>query len=822
MDEKMIPEYEFAKIEKKWQTAWQDTQLYKTDLSNTAHKLYCLVMFLYPSGDQLHIGHWYNYAPTDSWARFKRMQGYNVFEPMGYDAFGLPAENYAIKHGVHPAESTRKNIDNIREQIKAMGAMYDLSCEIETSSPEYYKWTQWLFLQLYKKGLAYRKKAAVNWCPSCKTVLANEQVVDGICERCDSEVLQKDLEQWFFKITDYAERLLEGHDKIDWPEKTIRMQKNWIGKSIGASIRFPLSDGEGAIEVFTTRPDTVFGVTYMVLAPEHPMVDDLTTPAQKTAVENYVLQTRKAKEIERLSTEREKTGVFTGSYCINPANNEKIPIWIADYVLYSYGTGAVMAVPAHDDRDFAFSKKYNLPIKEVISKTGEASKEELQVAYTSPGKMVNSGQFNGMDSKKGIEAIVEWFTEKGIGNRKINYKLRDWLISRQRYWGAPIPIVYCDECGEVAVPDEELPVVLPDKVDFSGQGVSPIATAVDFVNTTCPKCGRPAKREVDTMDTFVCSSWYFLRYPNPHLSEKPFDRDLMDSWLPVDQYVGGAEHAVMHLLYARFITKFLYDIGLISFEEPFKRLIHQGTITHSGAKMSKSKGNVVNPDKFISKYGSDTFRMYMMFMGSYEEGGDWNDEGISGTYRFLNRVWRLIHQVHQNSPSGNETEMFSKVIRQMHYAIKHCTRSLENFQFNTAISRIMELVNSSYLYVQDVPLDEQNKDFLYIVMPTITKLLAPFAPHMAEELWALLNEEYSVFNAAWPEFEESKLVEAIFNLGIQVNGKIRGQVKVSATATDDEIIKNALKDERVQKYLDGKNITTSKVIPKRLVVFAAK
>ena len=821
MGEQTVPDYDFSKIEKKWQRTWEKTQLYKTDLSATSNKLYCLVMFLYPSGDQLHIGHWYNYAPTDSWARFKRMQGYNVFEPMGYDAFGLPAENYAIKHGVHPAESTRKNIDNIREQIKAMGAMYDLSCEIETSSPEYYKWTQWLFFQLYKKGLAYRKKAAVNWCPSCKTVLANEQVVDGLCERCDSEVLQKDLEQWFFKITDYAERLLQGHDKIDWPEKTIRMQKNWIGKSIGASIKFPLIDKEEAIEVFTTRPDTVFGVTYMVLAPEHPMVDKLTTPDQKAAVEEYVLQTRKTKEIERLSTEREKTGIFTGSYCINPVNNEKTPVWIADYVLYTYGTGAVMAVPAHDERDFAFAIKYGLPIKQVISKTGEASKEALEEAFTAPGKMVNSEQFNGMDSIAGIEAIVDWLAEMGFGGKKINYKLRDWLISRQRYWGAPIPITYCDKCGEVPVPEEELPVLLPEKVDFSGQGVSPIASAPDFVNTKCPRCGGQARREVDTMDTFVCSSWYFLRYPNPHLSDRAFDSELVNSWLPVDQYVGGAEHAVMHLLYARFFTKFLYDQGLLNFEEPFQRLVHQGTITNSGAKMSKSKGNVVNPDKFISKYASDTFRMYMMFMGSYEEGGDWSDEGITGIHRFLNRVWRLVHTVRQNKPLGNETELFSKVLRQMHFAIKNCTRSLESFQFNTAISRIMELVNASYLYLQDVPLDKQSQDFSKIVMPVIVKLLAPFAPHMAEELWEFLSEEYSVFNAAWPNFEESMLIEDVINLGVQVNGKIRGQIQVSATASDEDIIKIALENEKVNKHLDGKRITTSKVVPKRLVVFAA-
>ncbi len=818
----MSPEYEFSKIEKKWQKTWEETKLYKVDLQKTDNKLYCLVMFLYPSGDRLHIGHWYNYAPTDSWARFKRMQGHNVFEPMGYDAFGLPAENYAIKHGVHPAVSTNQNIENIRGQLKAMGAMYDWSCEIDTSKPEYYKWTQWLFLLLYKNGLAYRKKAPVNWCPSCQTVLANEQVVDGHCERCDAEVIQKDLEQWFFKITDYAEKLLEGHQKIDWPEKTILMQKNWIGKSIGASIKFPVADREEVIEVFTTRPDTTFGVTYMVLAPEHPLVEKLTTPEQEAAVQDYVTQTRKTKEIDRLSTEREKTGVFTGSYCINPVNNEKVPVWIADYVLVTYGTGAVMAVPAHDERDFAFARKYNLPIKEVISKTGQPSKVELEEAYTAPGIMVNSGRFDGMPSDKGKEAIIDWFAEKGIGGKKVNYKLRDWLISRQRYWGAPIPIVYCDACGQAPVPDEQLPVVLPEKVDFSGKGVSPISTAPDFVNTVCPKCGAPAKREVDTMDTFVCSSWYFLRYPNPHLSDKAFDPKLVNAWLPVDQYVGGAEHSVMHLLYARFFTKVLFDLGLINFDEPFQRLIHQGTITSAGAKMSKSRGNVVNPDTFISKFGSDTFRMYMMFMGSYEDGGDWNDEGISGIYRFIKRVWRLIHQVQSTPPKGDESERFAQVLRRMHYAVKHGTQSLERFHFNTAISRIMELVNECYLYLQDVPAEKQNPEFLEVVMPTIVKLMAPFAPHMGEELWAVLGKEYSVFDSEWPTHDESMLQVETVNLGVQVNGKIRGQIQASVNSTDDEIIELALKEEKVKKYTDGKTIVKSIVVPKKLVVFAVK
>ncbi|HPG37900.1 MAG TPA: leucine--tRNA ligase [bacterium] len=814
---------DFAENEKKWQKRWEETQLYKVDLSNNNKKLYCLVMFLYPSGDKLHIGHWYNYGPTDTWARFKRMQGYNVFEPMGYDAFGLPAENYAIKTGKHPATSTENNINFIRGQLKAMGAMYDWDKEINTSSPEYYKWTQWLFLQLYKNKLAYRKKASVNWCPSCQTVLANEQVVEGHCERCDSEVIMKDLEQWFFKITDYAERLLEGHDRIDWPEKTITMQKNWIGKSVGALIKFQVADLQETIEIFTTRPDTVFGVTYMVLAPEHPLVDKLTSPENRQAINDYILQTRKAREIERLSTEREKTGVFTGSYCINPLNNEKVPVWIADYVLYTYGTGAVMAVPAHDERDFQFAHKYNLPIREVISKTGKPSNVELEAAYVTPGIMVNSGQFNGTESVAGKQAIIDWLVQHNMGNAKITYKLRDWLISRQRYWGAPIPIIYCPTCGEVPVPEKDLPVQLPEKVDFTGRGKSPLVTNPDFVNTKCPKCGKPATREVDTMDTFVCSSWYFLRYPNPHLQDKAFNSQLANAWLPVDQYVGGAEHAVMHLLYARFFTKALYDFGLINFDEPFQRLVHQGTITSNGAKMSKSRGNVVNPDKFVNEYGADTFRMYMMFMGAYEDGGDWSDEGIVGIHRFVKRVIRLFEQTLENKPLvDGYDDAVMPVIRQMHYAVKYATQDLERFHFNTAISRIMEFVNQIYLYIQDTPPEKQSKSLLNQVLYTLVRLMAPFTPHIAEELWEQLGKPYSIFNAAWPDYDENMLTLDTINLGVQINGKIRAQITAPANANDEEMIKIALNDEKARPHLENKTIVKQFIIQKKLVVFVVK
>ncbi len=819
----MKQEYNYQDIEPKWQQRWEETGLYKVNIHDTDNTLYCLVMFLYPSGDRLHIGHWYNYAPTDSYARFKRMQGYNVFEPMGYDAFGLPAENYAIKQGVHPKTSTEHNIQFIREQLKAMGAMYDWDMEVNTSSPDYYKWTQWMFLQLYKNGLAYRKKAAVNWCPSCQTVLANEQVVDGHCERCDTDVVHKDLEQWFFKITDYAERLLQGHEQIDWPEKTIHMQKNWIGKSVGARIRFDIEGDADTIEVFTTRPDTVYGVTYMVLAPEHPSVDKLTTEDNRDDVRTYVEQAKRAREIDRLSTEREKTGVPTGSYCINPVNGERVPIWIADYVLVTYGTGAVMAVPAHDQRDFEFATRYGLPIIEVISKDGKPSKGNLEAAYEEPGIMIQSGPFDGLSSQSdGIDAVITYLKENGWGDKEINYRLRDWLISRQRYWGAPIPVIFCRNCGEVPVPEEELPVVLPDKVDFSGRGESPLLTNPDFVNTSCPKCGASARREVDTMDTFVCSSWYFLRYPNPDLDDKPFDFKLVDQWLPVDQYVGGAEHATMHLLYARFLTKALHDFGHISFDEPFQRLVHQGTITSQGAKMSKSKGNVVNPDDYVSQYGSDTFRLYMMFMGSYEEGGDWNDEGLVGIYRFIKRVWRLVYQLLNTPPQGDEIESFKTVKRQMHYAIKHIGIDMDRFHFNTCISRIMELVNEMYLYIQNVPVEKQNKEMLDIVVGNLVKMLAPFTPHMAEELWEALDKPYSIFNTSWPEYDENELMMDSIQLGVQINGKIRDQVVVAADAEDSTVIQSALELENVIKYTDGKTVVKSFVVPNKLVILVVK
>ncbi len=816
-----MSEYDFKTSEQKWRTVWDIQDIAVTDMSEIEKKLYCLVMFIYPSGDRLHIGHWWNYGPTDTWARFKRMQGYNVLEPMGYDAFGLPAENYAIKKGVHPADSTAENINAIRKQLKDIGAMYDWSKEINTSDPSYYKWTQFLFLLFYKNKLAYRKKAPVNWCPSCQTVLANEQVVDGECERCSSDVIHKDLKQWFFKITDYADRLLEGLDRIDWPEKTKAMQRNWIGRSEGASVTFKLADRDDDVEVFTTRPDTLWGVTYMVLAPEHPLVSELTVDSQKEAVQNYIKETRKQSDIDRTSTDKEKTGVFTGSYCINPVNNEKVPVWIADYVLLSYGTGAVMAVPAHDERDFEFATKFELPIKEVISPDGKPS-DTLETAYTEPGTMINSGPFDGQESKSGISKVIDYLDENGFGKAKINYKLRDWLISRQRYWGAPIPIIHCEDCGEVPVPEDQLPVELPRDVEFKGEGKSPLTTNEEWVNVPCPQCGKPAKREVDTMDTFMCSSWYFLRFPNPKIDDAPFDKELVNKWLPVDQYVGGAEHAVMHLLYARFFTKVLYDLKWVDFDEPFKKLIHQGVITANGAKMSKSRGNVINPDKYIEDYGSDIFRMYLMFMGAYTEGGDWSDDGIHGMNRFVNRVYRLIEMFAENPPKGSETDKIQEVERICHYTIKSVTQDLDRFQFNTSISRIMELVNALYPYIQDVPVESQNAEKLTEIIENLCMIFTPFAPHFAEEIWHKIGKTHNVINMKWPAWDEEKIKSDIVTLAVQINGKVRSQVEVASEADEETVRTTVFDDEKVKKYTDGKNIVKVVVVPNKLVSIVVK
>ena len=802
---------DFKTIEKKWQQKWADTKLYSFDKSRMDKKYYVLEMFSYPSGAKLHAGHWFNYGPADSYARFMRMQGYEVFQPMGFDAFGLPAENYAIKTGIHPEDSTLKNIATMEQQLKAMGATFDWDYEIKTCMPDYYKWTQWIFLQLYKHGLAYRKEAPVNWCPSCNTVLANEQVVNGECERCGSTVIRKNLTQWFFKITDYSEQLLEGLNKLDWPEKTKLMQKNWIGKSFGSEIEFKTEDGE-SFKVFTTRADTIYGVSYVVLAPEHPLVDKITTKENKEAVENYKLECSKATEIDRLSTTREKSGVLTGAYAINPVNGEKVPILIADYVLATYGTGAVMGVPSHDERDFAFATKYNLPIKRVI-KSADGSPDDLP--FCEKGVLVNSKEFSGMKSEDAIKAITAKLEKEGKGKLKTNYRLRDWLVSRQRYWGAPIPVVYCDHCGIVPVPEKDLPVKLPYNVDFTPDGKSPLLKCEEFMNTTCPVCGRPARRDPDTLDTFVCSSWYYLRYPDNKNDSEPFNTELINKMLPVDKYIGGAEHACMHLLYARFITKALKDMGYINFDEPFLSLVHQGTILGpDGNKMSKSRGNVVSPDDCIQKYSSDIFRLYLMFCFSYVEGGPWNESGLEGIQRFLDRVERLVAKADDKfveQPFGKDEKELNFV---RNSTVKLMTENIKAFSFNTAIARLMEFVNAMYNYDKNVK--DKNKLF-YDCIKDIVLLIAPLAPHFAEELHERLGGEYSVFNQAYPTYDEKALVLDEVELAIQVNSKIKGKVTVSKDASNEEIEKAAR--EVIASQLEGVTVKKAIIIKGRIINF---
>ncbi|WP_415310348.1 leucine--tRNA ligase [Clostridium perfringens] len=809
-------------IDKKWQEKWAESGLYKFDPNKEGEKLYVLEMFSYPSGSQLHAGHWFNYGPVDSWARFKRMQGYNVFQPMGFDAFGLPAENFAIKTGIHPQDSTIKNIAKMEEQLKAMGAMFNWENEVVTCSPEYYKWTQWLFLKLYEKGLAYRKKAPVNWCPSCQTVLANEQVVDGACERCSTEVTKKDLTQWFFKITDYADELLDKLDDLDWPEKTVSMQKHWIGRSTGSQVNFKVKDSDLNFDVFTTRVDTLCGVSYVVLAPENPLVDEIVSAEQKEAVENYKEEAKKQSDIERQSISREKTGVFTGAYAIHPLTGKEVPIWVGDYVLATYGTGAVMAVPAHDERDFAFAEKFNLPINRVIeAKDGS----ETNLPFCEHGILVNSGEFDGLTTDEAKEKIVEKLASMGLGEKKVNFRLRDWLVSRQRYWGAPIPVVYCEECGIVPVPESQLPVELPYDVEFAPDGKSPLAKSEAFVNTTCPHCGKPAKRETDTLDTFVCSSWYYLRYPDNKNTEAPFNPELINKMLPVDKYVGGPEHACMHLLYARFITKALRDMGYLNFDEPFTSLTHQGLILGpDGLKMSKSKGNTISPDDYIKEYGADVFRMYLMFGFAYTEGGAWSDDGIKSVNRFVERIERIIDTAREAISKGenNKTTM-DKAEKELNYwrhnTIKSVTDDTDKLQFNTAIARMMEFINALSKYTQE---KEMNLDFLKDVISDYLRLLAPFAPHFSEEQWSLLGNSYSIFNEAWPKFDPKALVKDEVEIAIQVNGKIKNKIMVSSDLDEEGIKAAALADEKIIASTEGKTVVKVIVIKGRLVNIVVK
>ncbi len=804
-------------IEQKWQKKWEKDKIYSFNRKNADKKFYCLEMFSYPSASKLHLGHWYNYGLTDSYARYKKMKGYEVFEPMGFDAFGLPAENYAIKTGIHPEKSTLSNIATMEKQLKAMGAMFDWNYEIKTCMPDYYKWTQWLFLKLYENGLAYRKEAPVNWCPSCNTVLANEQVQEGHCERCGTQVVKKNLTQWFFRITNYAEELLSGLNNLDWPEKTKAMQRNWIGKSLGGEVVFQTENGD-EFKVFTTRADTLFGVSYVVLAPEHPLVKKLVTNDRKAEVNKYIEKTSKTEEIERLSTAREKTGVFIGAYAINPINGKKVPIYCADYVLYSYGTGAVMGVPAHDERDYVFAKKYGLPINVVIR--DPSGKTDLP--FCDDGTLINSLEFDGMPSEEARKAILNRLSTLSKGQHKINYRLRDWLVSRQRYWGAPIPVIHCEKCGAVPVPYKDLPVLLPKDVEFKPDGESPLKKCASFMNTKCPKCGGKAKRDPDTLDTFVCSSWYYLRYPDNKNEDMPFDPEIINRMLPVDKYVGGPEHACMHLLYARFITKALRDMGYLKFDEPFTSLTHQGIILGpDGNRMSKSKGNVVSPDTYIDTYGSDILRLYLMFGFAYTEGGPWDDNGIKSIAKFADRIERLVEKVKTYKrgklpePEIPEKELlFSEA-----YAIKSVDRDMNAFSFNTAVARLMELVTAIYKYDGT---ENRREEYVVKTVETLITLLAPCAPHFSEELWSVMGNKKSVFLQEYPVCDESALVKQEVEIAVQVNSKMKGKTVVASDADDETVKAAALEIDSVKNAVAGKQIVKAIIVKGRLVNFIVK
>ncbi len=799
--------YPFKTIEPKWQKYWLDKKLFAVDTKDAKDKYYCLMMFPYPSA-ALHVGHGRNYIIGDAVARYKMMRGFRVLTPMGFDAFGLPAENAAIKSGMHPETSTLKNIDTMKIQFRRWGVEYDWDREVISCLPSYYRWTQWIFLKLYEKGLAYKKKAFVNWCPSCKTVLANEQVVENACERCSTEVMQKDLEQWFFKITHYAPRLLKDIEKLtNWPERVKIMQRNWIGESRGVEIDFKIDGSDQTLACFTTRVDTIYGATFMAIAPEHPLVATLVKGSKdEPSILKEVGRMRNESRIERSDAEVEKEGVFTGHYVINPVTGAKLPIYIANYILMEYGTGAIMAVPAHDQRDFDFAKKYKLPITVVIDNPeAPLDAASMKEAYVGEGVMANSAQFNGIPSGVAMEKIADFFEEKKYGKRAVQYKLRDWLISRQSYWGAPIPLVYCGKCGTVPVPEKDLPVLLPKDVEFRPTGESPLKFAKDFVNAKCPKCGGSATRETDTMDTFVDSSWYYLRYITPHTDTKPFETDIVNKWLPVDQYIGGVEHAILHLLYSRFITKFLNDIGWTGFDEPFRNLFTQGMITKNGVKMSKSKGNTVNPDELIAKYGADTIRLYTLFIGPPEKDAEWSDRGVEGAYRFLGRVWRLVEKV---AASGSTGKVDPALKRKIHQTIKKVTEDLDGgFHFNTAISAIMELVNQAYTSQAD----------LKEAVESIVMLLSPFVPHVAEEMWQSLGKQASIFRCAWPEYDKSAIVEQVITIPIQVNGRLRSKVEVPFDISADELKRIVLADPKVGTWLQGKPARDVIVVPKKLV-----
>ncbi len=803
----MNSRYEFSQIEKKWRAEWEKNPINKED--DKKPKYYCLDMFPYPSGTGLHVGHWRGYVLSDVISRYKVLQGYQVLHPMGWDAFGLPAENFAIKNNIHPSIATASNIANVKRQLHDISAIYDWDREVNTTDPNYYKWTQWIFVQMFKKGLAYEKEMPLNWCPSCKCVLANEEATNGVCERCGATVTKKNLRQWMLKITAYAERLLEDLNKLDWPEKVKKMQSDWIGKSYGAEVEFAVKDTDEKITVYTTRPDTLYGATFMVLSPEHELVNKITTDEQKEEMEKYCFLASTKSSVDRV-TDKEKTGVFTGRYGINPLNGALTPIWVSDYVLADYGTGAIMCVPAHDQRDFEFAKKFDLPIIQVIKEEGK-DHEELTEAYTGDGIMINSGDWNGMKASEAKAKAPLYLEEKGIGKKTVNYKLRDWVFSRQRYWGEPIPIVHCPHCGAVPVPEEELPVVLPNVESYkpTDTGESPLADIEEWVNTKCPCCGADAKRETNTMPQWAGSSWYFLRYVDPHNNEALASKEALDKWAPVDMYVGGIEHAVLHLLYARFYTKVLYDIGAVSFDEPFLKLFNQGMITKDGNKMSKSKGNVVSPDVLVEKYGCDSLRMYELFVGPPELDSEWDDSGIDGVFRYLNKVWKFVAGYKDKTVAATKEMEFAK--NKMIYEI---TTRLEALTMNTVVSGFMEYTNKMIDVAKNA--DGIDKDSL----EALVRLLAPFTPHIAEEMWRELGHDTTVFEAGWPEYDESKLVVSTVELPVQINGKVKDSISIDKDEAKDVVLAKA--KELLGGKLEGKTIVKEIYVPGRIINFVVK
>ena len=823
----MNEKYNFKEIEKKWQNYWEENDCFHTEEDESKKKYYCLEMFPYPSG-KLHMGHVRNYSIGDVVARFKKMDGYNVLHPMGWDSFGLPAENAAIKHGIHPNIWTWDNIKEMRNQLKELGLSYDWNREVATCHPDYYKWMQWIFIQFYKRGLAYKKENPVNWCPSCQTVLANEQVVDGCCERCKTPVGKKNLSQWYLKITDYAERLLDNLDTLDgWPNKVKVMQKNWIGKSVGAEVDFKIKDSDETLTVFTTRVDTIYGTTYMVLAPEYPTVLEMVNGTEyEKPVKEYIEKVEHMNDIERTSTSNEKTGVFIGKYAVNPFTKMEIPIYISDYVLMGYGTGAVMGVPAHDQRDFDFATKFGIDIVPVVD-PGDPSIDlnNLKEACAAEGTLINSGEFNGLNNRVAIDKFIDLIEKDNIGKKTVNYRLRDWLISRQRYWGTPIPMIYCDDCGWVPEKEENLPVMLPTDIEFTGKGESPLTTSKTFADVKCPVCGKPARREMDTMDTFLDSSWYFLRYCDPKNNKAPFDPKKAAYWMNVDQYIGGVEHAILHLMYARFFQMAFYDMGLVEDEEPFRNLLTQGMVNKDGKKMSKSIGNVVSPEEIISKYGADTARLFILFAAPPDRELDWSDKGVAGCYRFLNRVYRMVYEIKAKYPDVPQAfEIKTAADKSLNYSLNYTIKKVSEdvggrFNFNTAISSLMELVNEMYKYKE---LDDVNIGLLGKATKDLILMLSPFVPHICEEMWEHIGQKESVTTMRWPEYDKDALIKDDGEIVVQINGKVKEKLTVAATADKQELEKIALENEKIKLLLDGKSVVKVVAVPGRLINIVVK